>query len=112
MKSHLLNHVLTVHEKLRPFTCVHCGRAFGLKCNWRSHLRAVHMKGNGHACGVGGCPAVFSRRHDVKMHRQQRHGVTDERGAVAAAAATAATAAAGGAPAGRPMAMAMATHQP
>ena len=41
-KTHLKEHVNTVHLKLRPFTCQHCGKTFGKKYNMLCHVRKYH----------------------------------------------------------------------
>ena len=42
LKSHLQEHVETVHENLTPFQCNNCNKSFGRKGALKYHLNNVH----------------------------------------------------------------------
>lgn len=41
-RANLLNHIKTVHEKLKRFTCKHCNREFRYRTTYHQHLTKKH----------------------------------------------------------------------
>lgn len=70
-KSHLTQHIRTVHEKIRPYKCEHCKRAFGKRYDLLSHVDAVHKKERPHACNL--CPKQFAKRSNLTRHIDHMH---------------------------------------
>ena len=38
------NHVLAVHEKLKPYKCDTCEKSFARKGDLKAHIRDIHQK--------------------------------------------------------------------
>lgn len=70
-RSHLNQHVRTVHEKIRPHKCNECEKAFGKKYDLVSHKSAVHSNQRPHACDV--CERKFSKRSNLTRHKDKVH---------------------------------------
>lgn len=70
-KSHLNQHVRTVHEKFRPHKCPQCDKAFGKKYDLSSHRDAVHANERPHACDF--CDKRFAKRSNLTRHREKLH---------------------------------------
>lgn len=70
-KSHLTQHVKTVHEKIRPYKCESCPRAFGKRYDLISHVDAVHKKERPHACKY--CDKQFAKRSNLTRHVEHMH---------------------------------------
>lgn len=71
----LKKHVLTVHDKKRPFQCEQCGKRFGEKGNMSKHMKSVHMNQRDFACSQ--CSSKFAfkdglQRHIRLVHEKQR----------------------------------------
>ena len=45
-KSNYKTHVNAVHENLKPFKCNFCSTEFGIQGNMDRHIRTVHKKEN------------------------------------------------------------------
>lgn len=43
-RSHLNMHIKTVHNMEKDYKCTHCKRAFGYKSNLKKHVQGVHLK--------------------------------------------------------------------
>lgn len=70
-KSHLNQHVRTVHEKFRPHKCPQCDKAFGKKYDLSSHRDAVHANERPHGCEF--CNKKFAKRSNLTRHREKLH---------------------------------------
>lgn len=70
-KSHLTQHIKTVHQKIKPYKCEYCGRAFGKRYDLTSHIDAVHRKERPHTCNI--CGKTFAKRSNLTRHIQQMH---------------------------------------
>lgn len=70
-KSHLTQHVKTVHEKIRPYKCDQCTRAFGKRYDLISHIDAVHKKERPHGCPY--CNKQFAKRSNLTRHIEHMH---------------------------------------
>ncbi len=67
----LKKHVLTVHDKKRPFQCEQCGKRFGEKGNMSKHIRSVHMNQRDFACSQ--CNAKFAFKDGLQRHVRLVH---------------------------------------
>lgn len=70
-KSHLNQHIRTVHQKVRPHKCPQCDKAFGKKYDLVSHRDAVHANERPHACEF--CDKRFAKRSNLTRHRSKLH---------------------------------------
>eukprot|EP00186_Timspurckia_oligopyrenoides_P005136 CAMPEP_0182444798 /NCGR_PEP_ID=MMETSP1172-20130603/3134_1 /TAXON_ID=708627 /ORGANISM="Timspurckia oligopyrenoides, Strain CCMP3278" /LENGTH=186 /DNA_ID=CAMNT_0024640437 /DNA_START=117 /DNA_END=677 /DNA_ORIENTATION=+ len=70
-RSGLVQHVLAIHEKKRPFECKNCDRSFAQKTGLQEHQKVVHDKIRSHLCGV--CDQAFGKSSDVKRHVEKVH---------------------------------------
>lgn len=70
-RSHLNQHVRTVHEKHKPFHCNDCGKSFGKRFDLNAHVDAVHNKERPHGCPH--CPTQFAKRSNLKRHIEKLH---------------------------------------
>ena len=73
-RSHLNQHVRTVHEQQRPHKCNQCDRAFGKRSDLASHESAVHKKERPHVCKV--CLRSFAKRGNLVRHEGKLHKET------------------------------------
>ena len=65
------NHINTVHLKLTPYTCPHCDKKFGHKCDLQTHIRTVHLKLKNYACPH--CDKKFGENGNLQRHIRTVH---------------------------------------
>lgn len=70
-RSHLNQHVRSIHEKLKPFKCNDCGKSFAKRFDLNAHVDAVHNKKRPHGCPH--CPTMFAKRSNLKRHIEKLH---------------------------------------
>lgn len=76
-KSHLTQHLRTVHEKLRPHKCQQCPMAFAKRYDLNSHVDAVHSKERPHRCEE--CNKQFAKRSNLTRHMGYVHSKKSEK---------------------------------
>ena len=69
-KDVLKQHILRVHEKIKPHLCNLCGRSFGCKTNLRKHIEAVHDRKE-YFCEY--CTEAFKTEYLYKHHKAEVH---------------------------------------
>ncbi len=67
-KSHLTQHVKSVHLGEKPFQCEECGQRFALKGDMNRHIRSVHLKERPFKCQHPGCTRAFSTARHLRRH--------------------------------------------
>lgn len=70
-RSHLNQHVRTVHDKVKPHKCQQCNKAFGKKYDLISHKDAVHSNERPHHCEF--CNKRFAKRSNLTRHKEKLH---------------------------------------
>lgn len=70
-RSHLNQHVRTVHDKHKPFQCEKCDKSFGKRFDLTSHCDAVHGNERPHACRH--CRKAFAKRSNLTRHVEKLH---------------------------------------
>ena len=70
-RSHLNQHVRTVHRQQRPFRCQKCDWAFGKHFDLTSHDMAVHKHKRPHVCAI--CSRAFAKRSNLYRHQEKLH---------------------------------------
>ncbi|KAJ8906271.1 hypothetical protein NDN08_002764 [Rhodosorus marinus] len=65
-KTHLRDHVASVHYKLNKALCPECGKSFVSRSKVNRHVLAVHRKQKRHSCEV--CGRSFFQKWDLKKH--------------------------------------------
>ena len=71
-RGDLSNHVLGVHQGVRPYQCLQCPSKFSRKPSLVQHVRAVHEKVKNYKCEL--CPKSFFRRDHLPRHMNIMHG--------------------------------------
>ena len=71
IRQHVRSHILSQHEKEKPFKCATCSANFTLKHNLNQHIKRVHEKINKNQCTI--CDLSFDKRDDLKLHMKQDH---------------------------------------
>eukprot|EP00179_Madagascaria_erythrocladioides_P005362 CAMPEP_0198317104 /NCGR_PEP_ID=MMETSP1450-20131203/6713_1 /TAXON_ID=753684 ORGANISM="Madagascaria erythrocladiodes, Strain CCMP3234" /NCGR_SAMPLE_ID=MMETSP1450 /ASSEMBLY_ACC=CAM_ASM_001115 /LENGTH=242 /DNA_ID=CAMNT_0044020287 /DNA_START=30 /DNA_END=758 /DNA_ORIENTATION=+ len=66
-------HVLTVHEKLRPHKCTICHAEFGLKGNLTKHIKSIHEASSATRLHCPQCTKSFSIKGNLVKHIQTVH---------------------------------------
>lgn len=70
-RSHLNQHIRTVHNKVKPHRCQQCNKAFGKKYDLISHQDAVHSNERPHQCEF--CDRRFAKRSNLTRHKEKLH---------------------------------------
>ncbi len=65
-------HILAVHEKLFPYVCDKCGKAFAKKAKLNYHYRRVHEGYRPHQCPH--CDKAFGHKDSYNAHVEAIHG--------------------------------------
>ncbi|KAG9390231.1 Zinc-finger double domain [Carpediemonas membranifera] len=68
-KSHLTQHIKSVHLKEKPFHCEQCQQSFALKGDLNRHIRSVHLKERPFRCDYDGCDRSFSTARHLRRHQ-------------------------------------------
>ena len=68
----LNEHLKTVHENIKGFSCEVCHKAFGWKQNLDYHVKLVHEKIKAFDCSI--CKTFFGRRSSLNTHVKTVHG--------------------------------------
>lgn len=77
-KGTLESHVLSMHEKVRPFVCNLCNCTFSQRGNLRAHVKKVHVPPgeNEKAFKCEECSCVFRRLATLNNHIAKVHSNT------------------------------------
>ena len=67
----LIDHIQSVHEKKKEFSCAFCDKSFAQKSNMESHHNEVHLKLNKIKCTI--CEKVFTRERYLETHIKKVH---------------------------------------
>jgi len=67
----LQKHIVSVHQKLKPYGCHVCGKRFGEKSNATKHYRSVHERQRNAQCGQ--CNATFAFKDGLARHVRLVH---------------------------------------
>ena len=70
--SHLKQHVLSVHSRLKPFKCDVCDKNFVTRGSLNGHLR-THTMDQAFQCSI--CPMVFTTKGSARRHMSSSHKV-------------------------------------
>ena len=74
-KSHLQEHIISVHEKKKPFACHKCDSRFSGNSNLRAHINTVHENKRPHKCficGMGFIFPIYLQRHIWSVHDKEK----------------------------------------
>ena len=64
-------HISTVHEKIRPYVCPICNKAFGQKSSLPGHIASVHEGKRPYACKI--CDTNYATKQGFKVHISRVH---------------------------------------
>ena len=67
----LVEHVQSVHEKKKEFSCAFCNETFAQKPNMERHQNEVHLHLKAIKCAI--CQKVFSRKDNLETHVKKVH---------------------------------------
>ena len=75
LKTGLIIHIRTVHNKERLYTCEEkdCAKKFGQKYVLRLHIRTVHYKERPYFCVEEGCAKDFGHKYVLRLHIRTVH---------------------------------------
>ena len=74
-KSHLQEHIISVHEKKKLFACHKCDSRFSGHSNLRAHINTVHENKRPHKCficGMGFIFPIYLQRHIWSVHDKEK----------------------------------------
>ena len=60
------SHITAVHEKIKKFNCVDCGKNFAKGFNLKVHTQTVHEKERKFICPI--CENGFGKLQHLKTH--------------------------------------------
>ena len=70
--QNLITHVITIHEKKKPFKCDTCGDCFGTNQRLGSHINSVHAKiKKQYPCSI--CDKKYCRKDRLSTHLKTIH---------------------------------------
>ena len=64
LKMSLKHHILSIHEKIKPFKCVKCNFCFGRKNALNMHVAIVHEGRKPHMCDI--CGSTFAKKDHLR----------------------------------------------
>ena len=64
-------HKEIVHDKVRPFQCSYCGKGFGGKSAFESHVNGIHLKEKFFECHI--CHKNFRFSSNLSRHLKTQH---------------------------------------
>ncbi|PXF47020.1 hypothetical protein BWQ96_03210 [Gracilariopsis chorda] len=72
-RSHLNQHMKTVHAGIRPYSCPvpECPKAFGKRSDLKSHVSSVHDNERPFECEF--CDRKFAKKSNLSRHREKLH---------------------------------------
>ena len=59
-------HILSVHERKRPFQCNTCSASFSQKGGLRTHIALVHVGMKSFKCAI--CSKSYKTKQSLKLH--------------------------------------------
>jgi hypothetical protein len=75
----LRRHVETVHEGMKPFSCLFsgCDVRFGQKAQVATHMATNHGEDRPYICDYPNCTFAFAIKGSLTNHRRARHNIYD-----------------------------------
>ena len=74
IRKDLMQHILSVHEGMKPNLCTICGKSFTTKNNMNVHIRKVHeLRKKNYSCDL--CESSFYKAYELDRHIKWHHNI-------------------------------------